>query len=447
MNLLLIDDDVNLCKVVGYQLEKSGFSVRSVNSGEDGLKKFREHEFDVIVTDIQMPDRSGIDVLKEIRHRNKQVVIITITAYGSVDNALEACKLGADDYITKPFGNEQLLFVIEKALRLRGLQQENIQLRNELAEKHAFENMVARSAKMEEVLKMAVQVAASDASVLLLGESGTGKELLARALHFNSPRKDKPLVTVNCPSIPENLLESELFGHVKGAFTGAIKDRKGKFVQADKGTIFLDEIAELREDLQAKLLRVLQEREIESVGDSEPIKVDVRVIAATNRDLSQRIQEGRFREDLYYRLSVVPITIPPLRERKEEIPYLTDHFIEKYGKERNFEISPEFASALQSYGWPGNIRELENVIERAIVVATGDVLTAENLPPQLRRSTSKKPGLDFSIPEAGLTLAEAERKLIRATLQRTNGNRSEAARQLKIPRHVLIYRLKKLRIG
>ncbi|NIV12529.1 MAG: response regulator [Aliifodinibius sp.] len=441
--ILLIDDDVNLCKVIEYQLQKAGYEVDSANSGNEGLGLFKENDFDVVITDIQMPDISGIEVLNQIRQINRQVVIIIITAYGSIENALEACKLGADDYITKPFSKEQLLFVVEKALRFRQLQQENTQLRQELVGKYTFKNMVARSSKMEDILRMAGQVAQSDATVIILGESGTGKELIARAIHYNSPRKSKPLIIVNCPSVPDNLLESELFGHVKGAFTGAIKDRKGKFEIADGGTIFLDEIGDLREELQAKLLRVLQEQEFERVGDSRSIKVDVRVIAATNKDLEQRMKEGKFREDLYYRLSVIPIQIPPLRERKEEIPYLVDFFIQRYGKERKIEVSPEVIDLLQNYDWPGNIRELENIIERALVLTTDNRITVNNLPANIAQKAKAGSTVLESFIAEDVSLEEAERQIIAQTLRRTGGNRSKAARILKIPRHVLLYRMKK----
>lgn len=441
--ILLIDDDVNLCKVISHQLRKNRFEVTTAKSGEDGLRHFRQHDYDIVITDIQMPDISGIQVLKEIRRHNRQVIVIIITAHGSIENALEACRLGADDYLTKPFGREQLFFVIEKAVRLRTLQHENTQLRQELVGKYRFDNLVVRSSKMEDVLRMAGQVAASDATVLILGESGTGKELIARAVHYNSPRKDKPLVTVNCPSIPDNLLESELFGHVRGAFTGAIKDRKGKFELASGGTIFLDEIGDLREEVQAKLLRVLQEHEIERLGDSQTIKVDVRVIAATNKNLEQLVRSGKFREDLYYRLSVVPIMVPPLRERKEEVPYLVDFFLNRYGKDRKFNIEPKVISALQRYDWPGNVRELENVIERAVVLTTDERITLESLQPQFHTQIDTPTIASITVPKEGISLEEVEKRLILETLELTGGNRSRAAKLLKIPRHVLLYRLKK----
>jgi two-component system NtrC family response regulator len=443
LRVLLIDDDVNLCKVIAYQLEKNGFGVTTANHGNEGLNLFQQGEFDIVITDIQMPDISGIDVLSRIRNEDDQVIIIIITAHGSVENAIEACRLGANDYLTKPFGQEQLLFIIEKAVRLQKLQQENEFLRQEVAGKFKFENMVADSARMQETLKLTVQVAKSNATVLITGESGTGKELIARAIHYNSPRKAKPLITVNCPSIPEYLIESELFGHVKGAFTGAIKDRKGQFEQADGGSIFLDEIGDLKPDVQAKLLRVLQEKEFQRIGGSKIIKVDVRVIAATNRDIDHLVKDKQFREDLYYRLSVVPIYIAPLRERIEDIPFLVDLFINRYGEGKNFKVSREVIKILQKYDWPGNVRELENIIERIIALATDAEITASNIPEHISGKIYEEQSTIFNIPEHGIGLEEVEQRVIKEILKRTNGNRSRTARLLKIPRHVLLYRMKK----
>lgn len=443
MNVLLIDDDINLCKVLRYQLEKNGFTVSSANNGNEGINLFNKNDYDIVITDIKMPDISGIDVLRKIRSENDKVIIIIITAHGSVENAIEACRLGANDYLTKPFGQEQLLFVIEKAVQFRQLQEQNILLQQEVAGKYKLDNMIANSAPMQEVLKLTMKVARSNATVLITGESGTGKELIARAIHYNSPRKTKPLITVNCPSIPENLIESELFGHIKGAFTGAIRDKKGQFEQADGGSIFLDEIGDLREDLQAKLLRVLQEHEFQRVGGSKTIKVDVRIIAATNRNLEQLIKEKRFREDLYYRLSVVPIKIAPLRERKEDIPFLIDFFIKKYSEGKNFKVSAEAIKLLQVYDWPGNVRELENIIERIITLATNSEITVSNIPDHISGSTYEPQATTINIPEEGIGLEEIERLVIKEILQRTGGNRSKTARLLKIPRHILLYRLKK----
>ncbi len=445
-SVLLIDDDLSLSRVLGYQLEQNGFDTVVVNSGIDGLAQFKEKAFDIVVTDIQMPDMSGIDVLGEIRKLDMNTVVILITAFGSIDNAIEACRLGADDYITKPFGQEQLLFVIEKARRLRELQLDNTQLRRELKGKHNFSNLITNNSQMEKVLEMAGQIADSSTTTLILGESGTGKELVAKAIHYNSSRSKKPLITVNCPSIPENLLESELFGHVRGSFTGAIKDRKGKFELANGGSLFLDEIGDLHEAVQAKLLRVLQEQEIERLGDSRTIKVDARIIAATNKNLWRLVKEGKFREDLYYRLNVIPITIPPLRDRLGDIPILIDHFMHKYSKHRKLKFDSTVLDILDKYTWPGNIRELENLVQRLVTLAQGDRISVAELPHHIRAMELVFNSSALNIPEEGLALGDVEARLIRETLQRTGGNQSKAARLLKIPRHVLLYRLKKMGI-
>jgi two-component system, NtrC family, response regulator len=446
MRVLLIDDDINLGKVIGYQLEKYGYEVDKCSNGTDGIAQFKKNAYDIVISDIQMPDISGIDVLQEVRRINKQVVVIMITAFGSVDNAMEACRLGADDYISKPFGQEQLFFTIEKAVRLRALQSENLELRSKLKDKFRFENMVANSGAMQNILRITQKVAASNASVIILGESGTGKELIARAIHYGSPRKDKSLITVNCPSIPDNLLESELFGHVKGAFTGAIKDRIGKFEQANGGTIFLDEIGDLREELQAKLLRVLQEQEFDRVGGSKPVKVDVRVIAATNQNLLELVKQKKFREDLYYRLSVVPINLPALRKRTEDIPFLIDFFLKRFYGEQDYTISGEVISALKLYEWPGNVRELENVIERMVTLATDNKITLNDLPEYIGLHGHDAASFAIKIPEEGISLDSIERLVIKEMLERTGNNQSQTARMLQIPRHVLLYRMKKLGI-
>ncbi len=449
MRILLIDDDVNLGKVIAHQLGKSGYDVETAINGRDGLKLFAKSEYDVLISDIQMPDISGIDVLEAVRKTDRRVVIILITAYGSVNSAIDACKLGANDYITKPFGREQLLFTVEKNLRLRQLETENETLKDNLQDKFHFDNMIAGSGAMQQVLKITHKVAQSSANVMILGESGTGKELIAKAIHYNSARKDKPLITINCPSIPGNLLESELFGHVKGAFTGALKDRKGKFELADGGTIFLDEIGDLHEDLQAKLLRFLQEREFERIGGDKTIKVDVRLIAATNQNLAQLIKEKKFREDLYYRLSVIPIQLPPLRERKEDIPFLIDFFVIRYGGGKNYKVDSKVIKALMNYSWPGNVRELENVIERMVTLAADEKITMDDLPAFLTagETVEEISGFSIQIPEEGVALDLIEKNVIEMILDKVNGNQSEAARLLKIPRHVLLYRMKKFGMG
>jgi two-component system NtrC family response regulator len=444
MKLLLIDDDYNLSKVLSYQLQKNGFEVSTARNGEDGLSLFSKNKFEIIITDIQMPDITGIDVLRKIREQDAHTIIIIITAHGSVENAIEACKLGANDYLTKPFGQEQLLFVIEKAVKFRKLQDENLLLKQEVVGRYKIDNMVAVSDKMQEVLRVTTQVAKRNATVLITGESGTGKELIARAIHYNSDRNAKPLITVNCPSIPENLIESELFGHVKGAFTGAIKDRKGQFERADGGSIFLDEIGELKADLQAKLLRVLQEQEFQQVGGSETIKVNVRVIAATNIDLEKLIKEKNFREDLYYRLNVIPIKIAPLRERKDDIPSLIDFFMKKHEEGGNYRINKEATTLLLKYDWPGNVRELENIIERILTLVTDNEITPADIPDHILGQPIEPAEGIINIPIEGISLESIEKKVITRILKQTGGNRSQTARLLQIPRHVLLYKMKKL---
>ncbi|WP_456443245.1 sigma-54 dependent transcriptional regulator, partial [Caldithrix abyssi] len=353
----------------------------------------------------------------------------------------QACELGADDYLTKPFSREQLIFTIEKAVKIHRLENENLLLKQELGQHFNFDNLIVQSPAMEKVVQVASRLAQSDSNVLILGESGTGKNLIAKAIHYNSRRKDKPLITVNCPSIPDQLLESELFGHVKGSYTGAISDRRGKFELADGGTIFLDEIGDLKPELQAKLLRVIQEKEFERIGENKPIKVDVRIISATNRDLKKLVEENRFREDLYYRLSVVPIVLPPLRERTEEIPALIDMMLKKLAPDQKIRITPRALSRLQTYHWPGNVRELENIIEQMVVLSGKDVLDEEDLPETLRQSAPA----DAERWDSGeiLPLRQLEKQAIERALQMADGNQSQAARLLEIPRHVLIYKMKK----
>ncbi|RMH60463.1 MAG: sigma-54-dependent Fis family transcriptional regulator [Calditrichaeota bacterium] len=450
MNILLIDDDRNLGRVISHQLNRQGYKTDTFTDASAALEQFFHSHYDLVISDIQMPDINGIDLLKRIRKHNADVVIIMITAYGSVDNALEACRLGADDYITKPFGFEQLLFVIEKAVRLRKLQTENRVLKATLSEKFRFNNMIAHSAAMQNVLRVIQKVAAGNATVLIEGESGTGKELAARAIHFNSPRKDKPFITVNCPSIPANLLESELFGHVKGAFTGATSDRKGKFEQADGGTIFLDEIGDLQGDLQAKLLRVLQQQEFDRVGGHTPVHVDVRVVAATNRNLREQVRQNKFREDLYYRLSVIPVVLPPLRDRREDIPFLVDHFLKKQAaNDEPYSVEPAVIDLLRQYDWPGNIRELENIVERMVTLASGKRLTIRDVPDYIAQTAappSAAASQILNMPPEGMALDDIERLAIEEALARGEGNQTRAAQLLHIPRHVLLYRMKKLSI-
>jgi two-component system NtrC family response regulator len=441
--ILLIDDDDSLRRVIEYSLTEAGYAVMAAASGEEGLRLFGRNRFDAVITDITMPGMSGMEVLASVRQRDGRVPVVVITAYGTIESAVEAMKQGAFDYITKPVSRDELKMTIEKALTLRRLEQENIELRAEVRGRYSFERIIGKSEAVRAVLDMASRIAASDATVLITGESGTGKELLARGIHHASLRANGPFVAVNCAAIPENLIESELFGHVKGAFTGAVKDREGKFELASGGTIFLDEIAELRTDLQAKILRALQEREVDRVGGSRPVPVDVRVIAATNKDVERAVKEGSVREDLYYRLSVVMLHMPPLRERRDDIPLLAGHFLDKVAPGRSVPIDREAMGVLSSYGWPGNVRELENVIERAVLLRQGDSITTSELPEKL---TKRRGGVDdiiLNLPDEGVSLEDLEKSLIVKALDKHKGNQTRAAEFLGITRPTLIYRMEK----
>jgi two-component system NtrC family response regulator len=396
-----------------------------------------------VVTDITIPGMSGMEVLKRVHERDARVPVVIITAYGTIESAVEAMKQGAFDYITKPFNRDELRLTLEKALRMRRLEHENVELRAEIKGRYRFEEIVGSSEKIRAVLEMAGRVAASDASVLITGESGTGKELLAKGIHYSSPRADGPFIAVNCAAIPETLIESELFGHVKGAFTGAIRDREGKFELAGGGTLFLDEIGELRIDLQSKILRALQEKTIDRVGGERPVPVDVRVIAATNRDIERAVKDGKFREDIYYRLSVITLHMPPLRERKEDIPLLIEHFLKKYNKAEPVTLEPEALTVLKDYGWPGNVRELENVIERASVLRRGKVITRAELPDKLMKEQMGVEDIILNLPEEGISLEELEKSLIVKALEKHKGNQTRAAEYLGITRPTLIYRMEK----
>jgi DNA-binding NtrC family response regulator len=442
-SILLIDDDDSLRRVMEFSLTEAGHRVRAAASGEDGLRLFEQETFDAVITDITMPGMSGMEVLAKVRQREADIPVIIITAYGTIESAVEAMKQGAFDYITKPVSRDELRLTLEKAIRMRRLEKENVELRAEVTDRYRFESIIGSSEKMKEVLDLAGRVAVSDASLLITGESGTGKELLARGVHFNSRRAAGPFVAVNCAAIPEALIESELFGHVKGSFTGAVKDKEGKFELADGGTLFLDEIGDLRIDLQAKILRALQEREVDRVGGGKPASVDVRVIAATNKDIERAVKEGVFREDLYYRLNVITLFIPPLRERKEDIPLLASYFLKKFNKDADVRIDAGALSVLTSYGWPGNVRELENVIERASVLRRGALITPDELPEKLKKD---KPGVEdiiLNLPEQGISLEDLEKSLIIKALDKHKGNQTRAAEYLKITRPTLIYRMEK----
>jgi two-component system NtrC family response regulator len=442
-SILLIDDDDSLRRVMEFSLTEAGHRVRAAASGEDGLRLFEQEAFDAVITDITMPGMSGMEVLAKVRQREADIPVIIITAYGTIESAVEAMKQGAFDYITKPVSRDELRLTLEKAIRMRRLEKENVELRAEVTDRYRFESIIGSSEKMKEVLDLAGRVAVSDASLLITGESGTGKELLARGVHFNSRRAAGPFVAVNCAAIPEALIESELFGHVKGSFTGAVRDKEGKFELADGGTLFLDEIGDLRIDLQAKILRALQEREVDRVGGGKPASVDVRVIAATNKDIERAVKEGVFREDLYYRLNVITLFIPPLRERKEDIPLLASYFLKKFNKDADVRVDAGALSVLTSYGWPGNVRELENVIERASVLRRGALITPDELPEKLKKD---KPGVEdiiLNLPEQGISLEDLEKSLIIKALDKHKGNQTRAAEYLKITRPTLIYRMEK----
>jgi two-component system NtrC family response regulator len=442
-SILLIDDDDSLRRVMEFSLTEAGHKVRTAASGEDGLRLLEKDAFDAVITDITMPGMSGMEVLAKVRRRDAHIPVIVITAYGTIESAVEAMKQGAFDYITKPVSRDELRLTLEKAFRMRRLEKENVELRAEVTDRYRFESIIGSSGKMKEVLDLAGRVAVSDASLLITGESGTGKELLAKGVHFNSRRADGPFIAVNCAAIPDSLIESELFGHMRGAFTGAVKDKEGKFELADGGTLFLDEIGDLRIDLQAKILRALQEREVDRVGGGKPVSVDVRVIAATNKDIEQAVKEGAFREDLYYRLNVITLFIPPLRDRKEDIPLLASHFLKKFNKDADVRIDSGALSMLTAYGWPGNVRELENVIERASVLKRGTLITREELPEKL---TKEKPGVEdiiLNLPERGISLEDLEKSLIIKALDKHKGNQTRAAEYLGITRPTLIYRMEK----
>lgn len=445
--ILVIDDDVSLARVIYFELKQRGYQVETANSGEAGIDQLRKEHFDVVLTDLRMEGLSGMDVLKQVMVDDPDATVIIMTAYGTMHDAMKAVKLGAEDYLTKPFATDQLAFVIEKSLRIRQLEETNVNLRQQMQERSRFDNLIGESAPMLAVYRTAEKVAVSDAPVLLLGETGTGKEELAKAIHNNSRRARKKFVPVNCGSIPENLMESELFGHEKGAFTGAEHRRIGSFEQANGGTIFLDEIAELPLHVQVKLLRVLQDHTIKRLGGEETIELNIRVIAATNQDLQSLVDEGLFREDLYYRLNVVAITLPPLRNRGKDIDQLAEYFMQKFAEGHSYEILDTAYDLLHSYEFPGNVRELRNAIQRAVVMADENKITPDDLPPQIRNSRRQGVDSDFLIDFSGLTLKDVEQEIIEQALKRNQGNQSQAARELDIPRHVLIYRMQKYGIG
>jgi DNA-binding NtrC family response regulator len=442
--VLIVEDEEKLRRVIELQLLTAGFEVEKAGTAEEGLlASERAH---LVLTDLRLPGMDGLTLLHSIRRQNSQVPVVVMTAYGSVEVAVEAMKAGAVDFLLKPFSLDHLMAVVNKALELSALRDENRQLKEELGRRYEFDNIVGRSALMQEIFATVTRVAASRATVLLAGESGVGKDLIARAIHFHSPRHDRPFVKINCTSIPENLMESELFGYEKGAFTGANASKPGKFEQADTGTVFLDEIGDVPNSIQVKLLRILQEREFERLGSNKTRHIDVRVIAATNVDLREALEQGTFREDLYYRLNVVPLNIPPLRARREDIPFLAEHFVAKLAKEQGSpvdSITPAALEKLLGYHWPGNVRELENVIERSVVLCSGTRLDAADIRLDMSPQRTRAAVSDTFLPD-GLTLDQYEQNIIREALKRANGNKSQAARLLGLTRNAFRYRLSQM---
>ncbi len=451
--ILIVDDEESMRFFLEEALSKEGYQVQVAKDGDLAVKRAMDTPFDAIIMDVKMPKLGGIEALEEIRKRDQEVEIIMLTAYGSEKVAVEAIRKGAYDYFTKPFDIDEMRAVVRRAIERRRLAKENRLLKMELERKCEFKNILGESGRMMEVFEQVSQVVNTSVTILIYGESGTGKELIARAIHYNGPRRDKPFVEMNCVAIPETLLESELFGHEKGAFTGAVSRKLGKFELAHEGTLFLDEVGDMNLLTQAKFLRVLQEREFDRVGGTMSIKVDVRIIAATNKDLAQAIKNKEFREDLYYRLNVVNIFLPPLREKREDIPLLVEHFMKQFNKQFNKDvkhISMEAMELLMKYPWPGNVRELENVLQRAIVLEKGDTLTKEHLPLMIQALDREvkldldRVGVSKSLSEAVEdVVADVERQFILKALKKTNWNRTRAAEELKISRKSLHNKMNK----
>jgi len=446
--LLVVDDEEPQRVMLKAILARVGFEVETVADGKQALERLERESFDLLLTDQRMPRMDGLQLLEGARRLAPDLPVVLMTAHGTVSTAVEAMKRGAADYLTKPFERDELLLVIEKALRQRRLEDEVASLRGELKTRYRLDNIIGASPAMEQLFSLVERVAHTDVPVLIGGESGTGKELVARAVHQHSPRAGGPFVALNCAAVPETLLESEFFGHEKGAFTGATKAHAGRFEQAHGGTLFLDEIGSMRFDLQAKLLRAIQEQEIQRLGSSVTKKVDVRILSATSEDLEQAIQKRTFREDLYYRLNVVPILLPPLRDRVDDVPLLVDHFLtrsaEKFGR-GSLTISPDAAERLQRHSWPGNVRELENCVERMTVLSRGDRLTLEDLPAHLRQGAEAAEGnlSAFDLPADGVRLEELESHLIVQALERTRGAIGPAAKLLGLSYKTLQYRIRK----
>src|SRR5688572_3749727 len=448
-HLLFVDDESAMRTLMAERLADRGFEVAQAESGERALELLDQFAFDVVITDLRLPGIDGARVMAAALERYPGIVAIVITGFGTLKDAVDAIKRGASDFIEKPFQFDELMHVLQKALEQRQLRSENAYLRSQLEERYQFGGILGKSRPMLALFQMLETVARSGSTILITGETGTGKEVVARAIHHNSPRRAHRFVALNCSAIPETLLEAELFGHVRGAFTGAVGTRQGRFEQAHKGTLFLDEVGTMSVALQMKLLRALQEREFERIGDNQTIKVDVRVIAATNSDLSRMVAEGMFREDLYYRLNVIPVELPPLRERRDDIPLLVHHFLTKFSPDTTVEVSQSAMRALMAYHWPGNVRQLENAVERAVALGTGrQEIDLADMPPEIQTTPQAiaAPFVDF--PDDGIDmpgyLASIERDLIQRALDRTRGNRNKAADLLRIKRTTLVEKLRRI---
>ena len=454
IHLLLVEDEDALREVTAERLGEHGYRVTQAASGEAALEALAGFAFDLVLTDLRLPGIDGTTLIEAAVDRYPNIVGLVVTGYGTVKDAVEAIKRGASDFITKPFQFDHLLHLLASALEQRRLQSENAYLRSQLEERYRFEGIVGRSRSMRSLFDVLETVAATTSTILITGETGTGKELVARAIHHNSPRRRHRFVALNCGAVPETLLEAELFGHVRGAFTGAVSNRQGRLEQAHRGTFFLDEVGTMAASLQAKLLRTLQEREFERLGDAQPVRVDVRVIAATNADLARMVRDGDFREDLYYRLNVIPIHLPPLRERREDVPLLIRSFVQKIGGHQapprtDVAFSQDAMRRMMAFDWPGNIRQLENVVERALALTPGRPrIDAGDLPPEIRDGGGEPEDTDAALPEEGIDLpgrlGEIERGLIARALERTGGNRQQAARLLNVKRTTLVEKIRRL---
>lgn len=448
--ILIVDDDPEILNVIADILREAGYEVDKAEDGRKAIRCVEDDFYDLVVTDLNLPQVDGMKVLQYVVDQSPETMCVILTGYGTIKSSVEAIKMGAFDYITKPVKSDEILIVVQKALKFRQLERENTLLKQQLRKKYRFENFVGDSGPIQKVFELIERVADTDSTVLITGESGTGKELIAKAIHYNSHRQDNPMVVINCGAIPEELLESELFGHEKGAFTGAHKMRVGRFELANGGTIFLDEIGDMSPNLQVKLLRVLQEQKFERVGGTRTLEIDVRILAATNKNLISAVNRGRFRQDLFYRLNVIPIRVPPLRHRKPDIPLLVDFFIKKFNKQNRKRIigfTQEVLDCLMECRWPGNVRELENLVERLIILSNGDQIGLEDVPDSIKGRPSNVESIEVKIPKDGIVFDQAveeyEKKLILQALAETNWVKTKAAKLLNINRTTLIEKMKK----